>query len=434
MPVMKLPSGRWRVQIRRKGLPTFDKVVTTEQEARELEKAQLELPQRGFLPAEITLDELWTQYKSSSDFRAKAPATQTTERTRIKPVLKHLGGYALKYLEQAPSLIYDFIDAREQVVSKRTKQHLSSTSRRLEIAALSAVIRWAKKRNMVRQNFVRVISRPGQAKRRRRVSPVETAKVQAGMKHSDPKVQQASRFIYVMRLLGCRPGELARLRWQHVSWKTADALFTNTKYKGEDRKVHLVQAALQVLREQQSHWSDHAPKSPFVFTSHARSKRDPEPFKPFNFSGAVKVLREHGVVEGDFHAHATRREYVSRAIEEGVPYATIGKQTGHRSIAAIQLYDQGDVLAKTQRAAVEEQNKKLQMDVIRGAMELAGFPEERIAAFERGELLQQADQRFFTTNAEIMRRAGAPSRPEQIGVGASIRRQTETKKRTARDA
>ncbi|RZU02156.1 tyrosine-type recombinase/integrase [Rivibacter subsaxonicus] len=402
MPVFQLPSGSWRVQIRRKGLPHFDKVFETENEARMVEAEQLSLPAQGFQPAEITLRDLWEKYAASSDFRTKALTTQTTESGRIKPVLRHLGDYALKHLENAPGLIYEFIDLRERAVSHRTGKPLSSTSRRLEIAALSSVVIWAKKRRYVKENFVRTISRPGQAKRTRRVPPIEIAKIQAGMHHEDPVVRQASRFMYLMRWVGCRAGELSRLMWSNVNWPSGDAMFTNTKYKAENRRVHLTPSVLEVLRTQQDYSLEFFPGSPYVFTSLARALDAPEPFRPFNYSGAVKTLLAFDIVAAGFHTHAMRREFISRAIEEGMTYARIGKQTGQRSIASVQIYDQGDVLAKTQRAAIDEHTTSvITSDVFLGFAQILGMTPSQLRAAQSGQPVSK-EPAMFTTNADIM--------------------------------
>jgi integrase len=226
MPIQQLPNGRWRVQLRRKGLPKFDKVFSSQAEARAAEQQQLALPSQVFVGLDLTVRDLWERYSTSIEFKQKAQNTQNTETTRIKPVLAELGDYALKHLESSPVLVYDFIDKRAASVSERTGKPLSPTSLRLEIAALSAICIWAKRRRMIRENFVRLISRPGQASRKRRVGVKEQAGINDALMHENPRVREAARFSRLIRLLGCRPGELAELRCVDIDYKASSVIAT----------------------------------------------------------------------------------------------------------------------------------------------------------------------------------------------------------------
>lgn len=95
MGITKLPTGRWRVQVRRKGLPVFDKVFATKTEASAaLMEREVQPPARG----KSTLRELWEQYADSYEFESKSANTRATERCRIQPVLAVLGHYSLHNL------------------------------------------------------------------------------------------------------------------------------------------------------------------------------------------------------------------------------------------------------------------------------------------------------------------------------------------------
>lgn len=381
MPLIQLTNGRWRVQIRRKGLPKFDKVFATREEAERAEQEQLDLVKRGFRPATLTLNELWSRYKDSLDFKQKAANTRRTELGRIQPVLDALGGYALEHLEASPGLIYDFIDKRAKYVSDRTGQALSSTSIRLEIAALSAVCLWAKKRRIIRENFVRFISRPGRAERKRRVAPVEQAALDDASDSDNAQIAEGARFIRLLRHLGCRPGELASLRCADVNLPTKTVVFRATKYRKEDRSVHVTDDAAECIAEQIHYINATAPRSPFLFPTERRGKSDAPPderWGPFNYAWRIKLLRKAGVVGKDFHAHATRREYVSRAIEDGIPYSVIRKVTGHHSTAAIEIYDRGLSTSPEIRAAIDRHAGTVKDDEIRGRMELYGLSPEAV--------------------------------------------------------
>ncbi len=343
MSVIQLGSGRWRLQIRRKTLK-IDETYDTEEAAKAAEAEYLgahrEIGQ-GF-----TLRQLWARYVDSELFEAKAEHTQRTERLRIVPVLDALGDCTAVELEADPGPIYDYIEARRKVISERTGKKLSGTSRRLELAALSSVIAYAKQRRIVRENFVSSISRPATSKRKKRVTPIEQSKLAIYSRNSDPFVAQAARFLLLIRHLGCRPGELVSLRVADVHLERSELLFRDTK-NGQDRRVHVTSDAAQLLHLQ---LFDIPEQCSLVFFTWSTKKKY---WVPYNYSSGVNRLREMGVITHEMHAHAGRREFVSSAIEHGTPMLTIKKQTGHKSTQALEIYDEGLSTAPGVRDAID---------------------------------------------------------------------------------
>ncbi|MTD33406.1 hypothetical protein [Paludibacterium denitrificans] len=150
MGITQLKNGKFRLQIRRKGFPTVDKVFESAEGAQAAEAAAAR--KQKPVQDDITLNELCERYHDSREFSEKAENTQKTELCRIKPVLATLGEYSLKNLEQDTSAIYDYMDKRSKEVSPRTKEKISGTTIRLEIAALSALVAFAKTRKL--RNYV----------------------------------------------------------------------------------------------------------------------------------------------------------------------------------------------------------------------------------------------------------------------------------------
>lgn len=234
MSVVQLPSGRWRLQIRKKHLEV-DRVYDT-QEAALVAKAEF-LERHNTDGKGMTLNQLWPRYVDSQMFEDKAAKTQSTELGRIKPVLEKLGNYRVTELAADTNLISDYIDARRKAISPRTKRKMSNTSVRLEVAALSALIAYAVRRKIVNQNFVSNLPRPVAGKRKRRVTPEEQGRLAIYARNSDPAVAQAARFQLLIRHLGCRPGELRGLLVKDISLPRRELTFWDTK-NGTDRRVH----------------------------------------------------------------------------------------------------------------------------------------------------------------------------------------------------
>jgi len=359
MSVVRLPSGKFRVQVRRSNLQ-FDRTFDTEAEAKEVKKNLLRAPE---VQAEgLTLANLCDMYHRSIVFSQKAIQTQATEKTRIKPVLVELGNYGISALAQETRLIYEYIDKRSSATSEKTGKRLSSSSVRLEVAALSAVIAFAKKRQLVRENFVSGISRPVTKKRKRRVTNQEQGALQRFARIDDPAIAKAARFLLLIRHLGCRPGELSALLICDLNLACSELTFRETK-NGLDRRIHITRDAAELLHLQLADAEDAAI---YVFGTWSRYRKA---WQPYNYSYGVKRLREVGAVPPDYVAHAGRREFVSRAIEASVPYGTIKKQTGHKSTQALEIYDEGLSTAPEIRAVFDTLAEKVRDENLLGTLE-----------------------------------------------------------------
>lgn len=370
MGVTNTKNGKFRLQIRRNGYPTVDKVFESKEEALAAEAAAMSKRKPAKpVKADITLSELWERYSESREFSEKADNTQATERCRVQPVLEKLGEYSLKNLEQDTAAIYDYMDERAKEVSPRTKKKISGTTLRLEVAALSALVAFAKTRKIVKENFVSHISRPVTKKRRRRVAPAELGKLKLFARSSDPVIAQAARYIITVRHLGCRAGELCTLRVEDLRLDKRELTFRNTK-NGTDRTVHITSDAAEMLYLQQA---DTPADSDFLFCTRSRTGE----WVPYNYSHGVKKLRENGIVSETLHAHAGRREFISRAIEANVPYATIKKQTGHKSVQALEIYDEALSTAPEIRAEFDRLGDKVKKESLLGTLEALGMTDEQ---------------------------------------------------------
>lgn len=366
MSVIPLPGGKYRVQIRRKSLQ-LDEVFSTEAEAKEAEARALAKHTQA---DSLTLARLFEMYVNSSQFDDKSEQTKATERSRIKPVLDKLGRYAVGELEANTHIIYEYIDARRKVISPRTGKRLSNSSVRLEIAALSAVVEFAKKRQMIRANFVTGISRPAASKRKRRVSPKEQGQLQIYARNADLRFAQIARFLLLIRHLGCRPGELKALRVSSVNLDRRELTFFETK-NGKDRRVHVTDDPAELLHLQ---LGDVMTGCPYVFgTWSSRAKQ----WVPYNYAAGVNLLREHRIIDPDYAAHAGRREFISRAIESNMSYGTIKKQTGHQSTQALEIYDEGLSTAPEIRAELDRLAQKVQNENLLGTFEALGLTAEQ---------------------------------------------------------
>jgi integrase len=380
MSISQLPSGRWRLQIRRKTLE-HDKLYDSEEEAKRVEK---ELLSRKETDKKLTLTKLNEQYQASNDFAEKSIETQRTERSRIKPVLKKFGDYTLQELQENTELIYDYMDDRLRQKSQRTGKKVGAPSVRLEVAALSALVGFAKKRRKVRENFVSRIERPTSKPRKRRIDNTEQGALTLAARSGDPAVAQAARFQMLLRHLGCRPGELRGLRVENIRLKKSELSFLDTK-NGTDRTVHTTSEARTMIELQlQSVDAD----SEYLFRTWSNYKKD---WVLYNYTEGVKQLKKAKVVSESFHSHAGRREFISRAIEASIPLTTIKKQTGHKSTQALEIYDNGLSTAPEIRAELDRLADNVKTENLLGAFEALGLTDE-----QRGKVLKTLGKSEWT--------------------------------------
>jgi len=390
MGIQKLANGKYRLQMRRAGFARIDKVYNSKQEA-EAAQAEAERLITKRSASDTTLAEAWASYEASGAWCDLAKNTQAAYKQRIGPALAALGEYSLAVLESNTELVRAHFD-------KRRKCGLANESIRLEIAALSAVIKFAVERELVPYNFIRTkVQRPKTTKRKRRVQTVEKARLTLETLTHSPSAQHA-RFNLLVGELGCRPGELAELQKEDIDLAASELLFKNTK-TGEARKVHITKSAENLIRAQ---FAQSYNDSPYLFNGR---KRTGEP-APYRYNNGAAVLKRNEVVEKSYHPHAMRREFISRAIESNIPLTTLKKQTGHKTTQALELYDEALSTAPAIRAVFDRMDEGRKVELLVEMAKLIGASEEEARALFQ---LKSGGKDPFSKKKERLERMGKDS-------------------------
>jgi integrase len=388
MPI-KLPNGKFRVQIRVKGHPRIDQVFDTKKAATAFEREERERLDKNapLHTLEMTFREAWKAYRGSLLFQAKRPSTRRTEESRIERALAALGDYSLAQLvdgqviarfrdELGSERVQVLVRRRSPAEAARPKPQggrgkkvvrplvpghrrdgrpdgtLSNDAQRLVLAAVSSVMLWAVEQRIMVYNPVRGLKKPKPRQRDRRMERDEELNIftlAESALEADRPVNRAARFVALQRELGCRPGELSALRNDDIDLCTQAVRFRDTK-NGSTRIVHMVRKASNLIGIQQAQHVVQDGDSPYLFTS--RSRVDGRPV-PFSYTAAIKLLRRRKIVDTDFHAHAARREFASGAFEVGLPIEDIRKQTGHKSVKALEVYNKSDGLHPETRQRID---------------------------------------------------------------------------------
>lgn len=378
----KLPNGTYRVQIRVSGFPTIDRTFNSLKAAETFEREQREQIRLGPTPLtqDLRFDAAVELYQRSGQFRKKKPTTQKTERSRIQRAVEALGAYSLENLAdgQRIRLFVDTLhDGQLRILERKPNGRLGvkrgarrrdgdpdgtlrNESIRLEIAAISSVMNWAVAMGILVSNPIKHMPRPSDLPRRRRLHRDEELAIFTLAIREDVAGTQMGedvRFIALLRELGCRPGELAELRREDIDLQGRALRFRDTK-NGTDRTVPIVEAVADLLSPQLVHAELQAPSSPFLFTSFGRDGTA----RRFYYRTSVDRLRKEGVVEPDFFAAACRREHASAAFEHGLHHEDIRKQTGHKSIKALEIYNVSDALHPDARRRLESEARRRAME------------------------------------------------------------------------
>jgi integrase len=152
-------------------------------------------------------------------------------------------------------------------------------------------------------NPVRGLKKPKPGERGRRMERDEELNLFVLAKNpkvAHERLAEDARFVALQRELGCRPGELRKLRRDDVDVEARAVRIRDAK-NGDARIVHAVREAHGLLGAQRVQAEAQAPDSPDLFTP--RSAEDGSPV-PFCYTAAIRRLRKANIVGNDFHAHA----------------------------------------------------------------------------------------------------------------------------------
>ena len=363
--ITKLPSGSFRIRIRRQGAPAISRTFLSRKEAERWEAEQetalshgspLPLSVRDFRSAQqVTFADLAERYLVSIHFAAKRPKTQRGERIKLPHLLRRLGGYAITRIT-AP-LIVAYRDAR---LSERSAKGtpVSRDQVRLELALLSVILDLAAGEwELIPANPCRGIKKPVGESRDRRLTEEEERRLRIVlMRRRNP---QLLRFFLVAYYTGMRSGEIAELRkeWFHLEKRCLDLPGKATK-NGKPKRVPLTDEAYSVLTLA---LKDTEQDAPYVFASKSRNGK----FSPYEYGCAWNRVRKMAGV-GDLRFHDLRHEFVSRLFERtSLSDGQIATLTGHGDPRSLWRYKH--LRAELLRPAIQEVNSMLiNRDIMKG--------------------------------------------------------------------
>lgn len=353
MSIYQTSAGKWRVQVG-SGDNRKTKVFTTRREA-ERWQVQQEQAREGISP--VTWGDLADDYFNSSKFFEKSEKTQPVEIKASKPVLAHFS--TLLVATTTADDIDGYKEARLFTVSTRTKRKLSGNTVRLELAFLSTLINIALRKRIITSNPMTLVDMPKCNERDVRISDSDLAiifEALNGMAGLEENVHLT--YFSLLFAIGCRPSELAELKYDDISIKNRQIRFRRTK-NTKSRTVPVAHDDFRLFIE----WLRRKDRPdmqdcPYVFPCLKRTGE----WSSYDFSNSWKTIRRkvEKLINSGISPHAFRHERISRWFEQtDMNEGQIMELSGHLTAAALNRYRH-----------IRAENFRGQIEVLRGKDEI----------------------------------------------------------------
>jgi integrase len=338
--IQKLPSGNWRVQVRRRGITrtaTFAKKREAQDWAAKIEVTAQSIAVSGFAkpPADSTVGDLIDRYVEL----AVKDHGKTKEAT-LTMLGRELG--SVKLADLSSLVLRDFID-------KRVKQGAGGVTIAADLSYLSAVLKWGRHaRNLDLPERLALDARASlkhrgldtrSKERTREPTDEELAALYA---HWDANERMRIPMPIICKFAlasGMRLGEILRITAEDVDSEARTVLIRDRKDPqrkvGNDQVVPLLPEAWAIVQ--------------------SRIKASPEGrIFPFDASSAstafTKACQALGIE--DLHFHDLRHRATAQFFREGLSIPQVALITGHRSWAMLRRYT--DVRAGDVHAALAQ--------------------------------------------------------------------------------
>jgi len=331
--ITALPSGKFRAQIRRAGVPTMSNTFTTKRKAEEWAASMDKGITDGVIQDKIEAirkDALVPTLRDALDLyvRTGRENRKSKETRRAKTLCARADIGGLKLTAIYPGTIAAFRDTRSKE-KNRFGETLSGNTVRLEIALISAMFTWyLEKRGTAKEipgleyNPALSVIKPTVPKPRDRrlTEKEELALLKAAKNYSNPEA-------YALILFGietaARLSEIRTVEWRYIDLDRGVAKFPDTK-NGSGREIPLSDITVNALRELYKLKTD---AYPFHYTDGGWH------------TVWYTILRRAGINNKDLHFHDLRHEATTRLFERhNLTIMEAAAVTGHKDLKMLKRY------------------------------------------------------------------------------------------------
>jgi integrase len=286
---------------------------------------------------DLSLRQLWELYKKGPKFLGKAPSTQQREEVAAKPLLARLGEIQISAITDELVQI-DYADQRCNDITRYGKA-VSGDAVRLEIALLSAMLRFAKKRGLLKGlPSLRGIERTSSSQREIRILPDQEVKLyNAAASYSAHRRANDNLlgWLWFVFATGTRPGEAAKIQLEWIWLHDSTIRIPRHSHKTKRPRVILMEPYLKKWVEQQMQYAQEM-GSPYLFWSYSTKLKS---FVPYRYSKSWRAICRQAGLPDTVVPHGVRHEVISRLFEQGeLSDSAIAQMVGDVHVLSLEPY------------------------------------------------------------------------------------------------
>ena len=259
------------------------------------------------------------EYKASSTFTTKSPASQRGETTHLNLWQDKLGQMRVDKIRKQHVLA-----VRDELTSEDT---LSNRTANLYVQALRQVLKFQEERERIAEiPKVTALRLPVVESKRELIDDVQFQRILDACRPEVTKnAKQLRYYLRFLALTGTRCKETYRIKWADVDFERrkvtigADGLSKNRRKRHVNFSPELAALLLEMK-------ADHPKDSSYLFPSPQRGDKD---IPATTLWDSFKMVRDE-VKMPHLGFHDFRHLFISKCVMAGVPYMTIAEWVGHR--------------------------------------------------------------------------------------------------------
>lgn len=314
--ITRTPSGTWKAQVRKLGLPSVTKTFKTKHDAEVWARSVESEQDRGVFvnrseADRVTVAELIDRYIQEVTPQKRSARN---DRQRLLFLKRSFGNFLASQLQSKHIAAYRDKRLAEGRQGATVVKELGSLRHLLDVAIKDWGVPLA-------SNAATLVRKPKQARGRdRRLVEGEEERILAACRRS--KSSLVAPLVILALETGMRLGELLALDWRHIDLKRQTAFLPMTK-NGETRLVPLSTRAVETLRLVPRNI-----QSTRVFWAWSRADSVENTWRRVVVRAGIRDLRFHDL----------RHEATSRLFEKGLNVVEVSTVTGHKTLQMLKRY------------------------------------------------------------------------------------------------
>jgi integrase len=216
-------------------------------------------------------------------------------------------------------LLEEITVTRIQNMQQMLLKRLTPATANRVLALLKAIMTWASKAGLIKENPAMLVSLLRENNQRERYfSPDEIRR----LFHAADVDENfyAGQYIKMLLLTGLRRAELARAKWQHYNREDKTLYIPHTK-NGHSRVLHLNHMAVELLN-----YLPIRQGNPYLFPGGRQGQPFLNPYKAFH-----RMLDRAGIAKEGVCIHTCRHSVAALIVSNGGTLFDVQSQLGHRS-------------------------------------------------------------------------------------------------------